>query len=207
MNKNEDFFFGNAIKKNECNLYNLLDISKRVSANYFNEQLNRVLESIGGVLIITDSTSSPSFAEFMNKLSLDSIGKIEIESRNDINTSVDATLACSIWLPNGVCHIRPHWCAYKKNRADEIISTLVVPLYLMGLEKKAYIQLPTNDFQSFCEGIELSIDSLFLISKYRIYDKSILNSYIEVIRRASEAFQNSNDYCAAKKLYKESSQY
>ncbi len=39
------------------------------------------------------------------------------------------TLACDIVLVNGVITVKPHWCAYK-DQADEVISTLLVPLHL-----------------------------------------------------------------------------
>lgn len=196
-----DFFFGN-VKDKECSLSKLLDLAERVPANYFNQQLNRLLTETGGELVITDETSMPSFERFLSKLSLNDIGKIEIESRIDINNSVDATLACSIWLPKGVCHLRPHWCAYKPMRAREIISTLLVPLHLSGLEKRTYISLGGYEFEPLVDHDDFytELQAIFRVSKYTI-DGDALNEYVEMIQRATNAFKNSGDYHEACKLY------
>lgn len=172
-----------------------------MSADYFYQQLNRVLAEVGGELIIKCDTSSPQFGEFITKLYPSDIGKIE--SRTDINNSVDATLANSIWLPNGVCHIRPYWCAYKQIRADEIISTLLIPLHLTGLDNKTYINVFDEDFHPLFESVDMELDHIFYISKYKINDKAVLQKYAEKIQLASNAFQNTGNYDGASQLYNE----
>ncbi len=84
-------------------------------------------------MTLSDGTSYPSFWSFIDKVDPEQVGFVEIYARQDVNDNVEATLACDIVLVNGVITVKPHWCAYKDIRADEVISTLLVPLHLKAL--------------------------------------------------------------------------
>ncbi len=98
------------------------------------------------------------------------MGYIEIYARTDINNNVDATLACDIVLENGVVSVVPHWCAYKDIRADEIVSTLLVPLYLKGLHTRTYLRWEDGKTDKLTNGMDWGhedvLKAVFKLSKY-----------------------------------------
>ncbi|MFQ2172004.1 hypothetical protein ACK345_02360 [Aeromonas rivipollensis] len=140
----DDFFFGKVFKgelgENELCLSNVGELAKQVSPEFFTAQLNRLLKSLKGKVMLSDGTSSPNFWEFISKLSFYDVGFIELYARTDINKNINATLACDIMLHEGVVTVAPHWAAYKEVRAKELISTLVLPLHLTNLHGKTYLR-------------------------------------------------------------------
>lgn len=145
----QDFFFGqlsaNKDKVTCIDWYRLLERAEAVSPSFLVKQLNRLLRSVGGEVVVHNETSYPSFHSLLKKIPMDEIGLVEIESRTDRNNNVNATLACSLYLTEGVVHIRPHWCAYKPIRADEIISTLLAPLHLYGHIEKTFLNITEGE--------------------------------------------------------------
>jgi len=170
----KDFFFGNINKEQFKNIYSielhqLTDMAEKVGAGYFTKQLNRLLTSVGGNLIVDHGSSMPSLYKLLNKTHSSEIGMVEIGARTDVNDSVKATLECSLYLENGILNLRPHWCAYKSIRADEIISTLLVPLHENNLISKTFTIWSQGESERFPEDIESQVSCLFSLSGYPYY--------------------------------------
>jgi hypothetical protein len=171
MDQINDFFFGSLSYNNEVPsvpLYSLNNLSNKVSSQFFSQQLSRLLSSNGRELIITDDSTSPSFHVFLNKLSDDHIGFIEIHASTDINGCVDRTLTCEMFLLSGHVSVRPHWCAWKELRSNEIVTTLLVPLHLRGLEKNTYIRWDNGDTEllSKDDDYKTELENIFRLSGY-----------------------------------------
>lgn len=165
----DDFYFGN-VSKSESGVHSLslsqLNSLARlgVEKNSFTAQLNRLLNKVGCNLIVNDGTSYPDFHTLIDHIETDKISMIELEARTDINEAVDATLACNIYLTEGVLNVRPHWCGYKEIRADEIIDTLLVPLFLLKLNSKTVIN--DGQRQKLSDDPVKAIHEIFALSKY-----------------------------------------
>lgn len=171
MGKLTDFFFGKYYNQDGQALMSLNDIvelAEKVSPDFFTRQFNRFLADHNGRLMLSDSTSCPSFWQFIDNLAPESVGYIEIYARTDINDSVDATLACDICLEQGIISVTPNWCAYKDIRADEIISTLLVPLHLKGLRDRSFIRWDDGKTEPLIRNEDWGseLQKIFILSKY-----------------------------------------
>lgn len=178
--KNNDFFFG----QSPFNLFTINEISRTVSDTHFFVQINRFLSINSGRLDIFCGVSAPPFEELIRKLDKAKIVRIKIKARTDQNDAVNATLACEILLEQGLINVVPQWCAYKDTRAEEIVTTLLVPLHLMDLQKKTFLQvgdeleplLEANDF-------ETELMSVFSLAQYpHCYDKK----YVQMLSKATK---------------------
>lgn len=189
---NNDFFFGLINKNNPViSLQKVVMQSKKVSEIFFTEQLNRCLNWTGGQLVLKDETSSPPFGDFLKKISSDAIGFVEISARDDINTNVEATLSCDIYLSKGVITVEPHWCAYKSMRADEIISTLLVPLHERGLHNRTFLVSSDGKKERLlCLHQSDFLDEImrvFILSRYyHSMNETKIAEYASVIKLATE---------------------
>ncbi|HGS4434334.1 TPA: hypothetical protein ACMDNU_003470 [Vibrio cholerae] len=165
-----DFFFGKVYGNSGATLRlsDMEPLVRKVSAAFFTAQLNRMLKEHGGRLTISDGTSHPSFWSFIDKVDQEQVGFVEIYARQDVNDNVEATLACDIVLVNGVITVKPHWCAYKDIRADEVISTLLVPLHLKALQDKAYIRWDNGETEPLLQNDyhQDELEKVFKVSKY-----------------------------------------
>ncbi|WP_387489091.1 hypothetical protein [Photorhabdus sp. RM96S] len=168
--RKRDFFFGDVYEGSGGATLRLSDmeaLARKVSAEFFTSQLNRMLKEHDGLLTISDGTSHPSFWSFIDKVDTKQVGFVEIYARQDVNDNVEATLACDIVLVNGVITVKPHWCAYKDIRADEIISTLL-SLHLKALQDKAYIRWDDGETEPLLQNdyFQAELENVFLVSKY-----------------------------------------
>lgn len=166
-----DFFFGEITKSGsfaKAHLSDLNEAAKRVSPSFFTAQLNRIMRENGGRLIVSDGTSSPSFFPLLDKIAQEGIGFIDIYAANDVNQNVEATLACDILLDEGVINVKAHWCAYKDIRAEEIISTLLVPIHLKSLEEKTCIRWDSGKLTPLVQqcDYQTELKNIYLLSKY-----------------------------------------
>lgn len=172
MATKSDFFFGEYYSDGGAtlSLHNIQNVADKVKPDFFVRQLNRFLAENGGQLRLSNGTSHPPFWKFIDSVDPSSVGYIEIYARTDINDSVDATLACDITFDSGVVSVVPHWCAYKDIRADEIVSTLLVPLYLKGLHVRTYLRWEEGKTDKLTSGMEWGhedvLKSVFKLSKY-----------------------------------------
>jgi len=160
-----DFFFG---EKKYLDLDDINDISKTVSPSHFTAQLNRYLSQNHGTMNIYHDTSSPDFYTFLGAIEKAAIGNIRLKARTDQNSAVDATLSCEILLEQGVVEIIPQWCAYKDIRAEEIVSTLLVPLHVSNLYLKTYLKNPTGELSPLCydNNCERELKAVYSLSRY-----------------------------------------
>lgn len=169
--RKRDFFFGEVYEGSGGATLRLSDmepLARKVSAEFFTAQLNRILKEHDGQLTLSDGTSYPSFWSFIDKVDPEQVGFVEIYARQDVNDNVEATLACDIVLVNGVITVKPHWCAYKDIRADEVISTLLVPLHLKALQGKAYIRWDDGETEPLLQNddYQAELENVFSVSKY-----------------------------------------
>lgn len=103
--RKRDFFFGEVYEGSGGATLRLSDmepLARKVSAEFFTAQLNRILKEHDGQLTLSDGTSYPSFWSFIDKVDPEQVGFVEIYARQDVNDNVEATLACDIVLVNGV---------------------------------------------------------------------------------------------------------
>lgn len=171
MSKVKDFFFGeyNVDKNESCIALRDLDLLiKKTSPEFFTSQLNRILEKHNNHLTLSNGTSSPPFYQLIDNIISESIGYIEIYARTDINKHLGVTLACDIILEKGVISVVPHWTAYKDMRAGEIVSTLLVPLYLSGLCDKTYIRWANDKLESLSNKMDcrLVLNKIFTLAEH-----------------------------------------
>lgn len=129
----DDYYFGHLFNTQDDNeLYVSLHQACYLAANSPSEfigHLNRLLRDLPGrSLVLIGETSSPEFGKLLVGLPAEQIIRVDIAARTDMNPYVKATLECCIWLPSGVIRVRPQWCVRSINRADEIVSTLLLPL-------------------------------------------------------------------------------
>lgn len=172
MAKHNDFFFGDYYSEGGASipLRKIEDLADKVEPAFFTRQLNRFVAEHGGHVRVSDGTSHPPFWKFIDSIQPSSVGYIEIYARTDINDNVDATLACDIVLDTGVVSVVAHWCAYKDIRADEIVSTLLVPLYLKGLHVRTYLRWEDGKTDKLSSGMDWGheevLKAVFKLSKY-----------------------------------------
>lgn len=125
----EDFFFGKIDSKNPTiSLSKAVLKGEQVSPEFFAMQINRLLDKSNNRITLTCGTSYPDFSGLLKNLPQKEVGLIEIYAKHDVNEMMEATLACDIYMLNGVVSVVTNWCAYKHARAAEIVSTLLVPL-------------------------------------------------------------------------------
>ncbi|GAW87402.1 conserved hypothetical protein [Bathymodiolus platifrons methanotrophic gill symbiont] len=167
----QDFFFGKTSQTKDkiCQLQlsDVNQLSKIVTSDFFYAQLNRLLLTNNNRVDLYDGTSYPNFPKFIKYLPPENIGLIQIGQRKDVNGNVDATLDCSIILLNGIVRVTAHWCAYKGERANEIVTTLLDPLIESKLLPKVFIKTPNyNENKSLSQNKEAAKKQLFLLSGY-----------------------------------------
>ncbi len=111
---------------------------------------------------------TPAFGASSTRLFQSRLVSWRSHARQDVNDNVEATLACDIVLVNGVITVKPHWCAYKDIRADEVISTLLVPLHLKALQGKAYIRWDDGETEPLLQNddYQAELENVFSVSKY-----------------------------------------
>ena len=160
-----DFFFG---EKKYLDLNDVNAISKTVTPSHFTTQLNRYLSQNRGSMDIYHGTSIPDFYIFLGAIEKGAIGNIRLKARTDQNSAVDATLSCEILLEQGIVEIIPQWCAYKDIRAEEIVSTLLVPLHVSNLQHKTYLKKPTGELSPLCHdnNYERELKAVYSLSRY-----------------------------------------
>lgn len=194
MSKN-DFFFGKICKgKNgpELSLSDVVEKIERtpVSASFFTAQLNRFLRINNGMATLSGESSCPPFWDFISNLMIDEIGFIHIYARTDLNKSVNATLACDLMLAEGVLSFVSDWCAYKDIRAGEIVSTLLVPLHLLGLQDKTYLRFDEETSEKLLEdsSLESELSAVFSLAEYpyAMDSKILQEEWTACLARATE---------------------
>ncbi|GAA5218323.1 hypothetical protein ACFSJ3_15705 [Corallincola platygyrae] len=164
----QDFFFGSYQVVDgyaSLNLSCVNDLSEEVAPSFFVKQLNRLLAKENGQVALTDPTSCPEFSELIEKIPNDDIGKLEIYSRTDLNPSVDCTLACKVYLEQGILDIRAQWCAYKEMRADEIFTTLVTPIYTKNLEQQVFIEWGSDERERLASETKSGVMSILTLAR------------------------------------------
>jgi len=193
----QDFFFGDitAHKANGVKypLRDMNDLTKRVTPDFFTDQLNRLVRIGNQRLTLTDDTSMPDFESLVSHIRPEAVGYVRIYPRKDINSAVEATLACDLIMKEGVVTVCPHWCAYKDIRAAEVVSTLLVPLHRTGLAARTYLDDGEQEHRLIMLGsTEDEIRAVFRLAGYGLLlghdddSRRRLNQYVQDLCAASE---------------------
>lgn len=158
-----DFFFGQAasfsIDGAPTHSYtSILESLQGVDRAFATAQFNRYLASNRQLVVVTHGTSSPNFYSLLDKIDCSQIGRIEIFPRTDRNQNVPVTLGCDLYLPHGILRFLPHWCAWKKERAREIVTSLLVPLHLRGLIDRTLVRGENGILTPICHDLDYDIE-------------------------------------------------
>jgi len=181
-----DFFFKSlSTNKKQSSLYlsDMSDLAKEFSPDFLKKQINRILRAAPNrSLVMGCSTSSPDFLPLLELFNREDMGQIIISYRTDINSNVKRTLECTLILEEGVINVRPHWCAYKSMRADEIVTTLLKPILLFGYEKITYLSNESDGVDKDNIGrddLELLLMHVFALSAYPLNDQYLEDNEIQ----------------------------
>lgn len=184
----KDYLFGQMRKTKgfpAIPLVNLLKVARHLTPEHFVKQLNRLVAASGGALDITDETSMPDFQAFLERIPSDDVHLVNISKRTDLNDSVDATLDCTLFIEGGMVRVSPQWCAYKYNRAIDIIDTLLKPLFEKQLLDRTFIDADWDD------------EELVSVDNYLSYAPQVLFTlagYPDVARSVSETLNKDSGY-------------
>lgn len=188
--KEIDFFFGEINRSDtdiKLTLDSVVDKARSTPKKYFKGQIKRLIRDYTNI-VLTHGTSYPDFEELLGQLVGEDIGMIVISSRTDTNQNVKATLDCTLYFKEGMINVRPHWCGYKDIRADEIFSTLIVPLIKNGFHAVTYLTNDENERELLEVEFKDVIASVMSLSMYA----SVLNSekrdyWVKALENASTA--------------------
>jgi len=168
--KIEDFFFGDVYisddsQEHSISLRSANELASICGVKHFTAQIRRFLRT-HGLLVLTEGTSHPPFPELIKHLETEEIGLVQIGAREDVNSNVPATLDCSLMFVEGIVSVRPHWTAYKEIRADEIVTSLLVPLHESGLIGRTITQRTRHSVELISSSVEQQINVLFGLSGF-----------------------------------------
>lgn len=178
-----DFYFGDSLKNSSIDLSTLVKLANQSNKQAFNTALNRVLrDNTNHTVRATCGTSFPDFIGLLKVIDTDTVSRVVIGARTDRNQSVKSTLDCKLYLPEGILHIVPHWCAYKELRAEEVVNTLVKPLTWNGLLKHTFISDNEKDSwhnqKAISQDLNEAIAELFALNGYPEYSDSDINKMV-----------------------------
>ncbi|OUS09029.1 hypothetical protein A9Q81_00320 [Gammaproteobacteria bacterium 42_54_T18] len=206
-----DFFFKTLNvneKQSSLHLSELRDLTEEFPRYFLKKQINRVLRGLPNhTLIMTCGTSHPDLLSLLELFNTEDIGQIIISYRTDVDSNVKRTLECTLILDEGVINIRPHWCAYKSMRSDEIVTTLLVPILLFGYEKVTYLSHESGvDKVNFRkEDFEVLLMHIFALSGYPLNDQSLeddrINNWLRYLNAAQEVAATSIPYLERQDRY------
>ncbi|AWB65719.1 hypothetical protein C2869_04360 [Saccharobesus litoralis] len=174
-----DFFFGD---KKHLELRSICGLSDTVSDNHFSAQVNRYLAENNGKMDIFCKTTHPQFSVLLGKLNREQIGNLKIIAIKDRVPSIKATLTCSILLEQGIINIIPLWCACNKGRAEEIISTLLIPIHLMNLQSRTFLKEGKN-LVRLDNDLEHEVRSVLALS---LYPENFSFKFVELLKSATQ---------------------
>lgn len=150
-----DFFFGSIDSKKITtgNLYldDLLTHPPQVNPSYYTKQLNRLLRENAGTLSIKCADHIPDFPTFIEKIDSTEVELIYVYARKDIDRYGSTTLACKLYLDDGIADVTPHWAT--DHESEKWLSgTLVVPLLENGLSERCYAYFNENKIEPLFDG-------------------------------------------------------
>jgi hypothetical protein len=173
MSKIKDFFFGDISVDGDGPSIGLKDILKTadgVPPSFFTSQIERLLSQNGNVLRIWEPVSMPAFHDFLASIVPDNIGKIVLHAVPTDNDHIRAYVHCDIYFTNGIVHFESDWCAYKDERAKELVNTLIKPLHLFGLNTRSYLRGDDGELSPlsspYDNHCEFELKSVFKLAKH-----------------------------------------
>jgi hypothetical protein len=193
--KEIDFFFGEINRSDtdiKLTLDSVVDKARSTPKKYFKEQIKRLIRDHTNI-VLTHESSSPDFETLLDQLIAEGIGMIVISSRTDRNENVRATLDCTLYFKEGMINVRPHWCGYKETRADEIFSTLIIPLIKNGFHAITYLMSDENERELLdveFEGVVASVMSLSMYASVLNFEER--DYWVKALENASNENIRSN---------------
>jgi len=165
-------------------LFEMNQLASKYEASLFTRQLNRFLAENGRHVVIRDTDTGPRFWGLLNNLEKSSINGVEIYSRTDIAENFEATIACDLIMDDGIVSIAPYWSAHKHSRALELISTLLLPVFLKGLHEKTYLRLSERESEPLLSDMRSdltpAVERVFKLAKH----PSAISPYEDSQKRA-----------------------
>lgn len=187
-----DFHFGRVYRTDSGEPYlglsDVAALAKYETTASFTLHLARVLESMGPSrsIVLLGETSYPDFQSIIEKIANEKIGKLVIRGRSDVNPNV-RTLECSVHLIHGTVHVRPQWTGWQPVRADEIVSTLLVPLASQSLLGRVVTENQDGQQEALPGDLMGIVERLLALSGYP-YSRDDLNSrmsdYLKLLNQA-----------------------
>jgi hypothetical protein len=145
-------------------------LADKYEPHFFTRQLNRFLAENERRLFIRDDGTGPHFWGLLNNLEKSSIGAIDIYARTDIAENIDTTLACDLIMDDGIVSVASYWSAYKHTRAIELISSLLLPIFLKGLHEKTHLRLSEKESEPLLSdmdsGLKPAVGRVFKLAKH-----------------------------------------
>ncbi|RNL58977.1 hypothetical protein [Zhongshania marina] len=158
-----DFFFGQAASVSVDGVpthsyTSILESLQGVDRAFATPQFNRYLAANLQLVVVTHGTSSPNFYSLLDKIDCSQIGRIEIFPRADGNRNVPVTLGCDLYFPHGILRFLPHWCGWKKERAREIVTSLLVPRHLRVLIDRTLVRSKDGTLAPIYHDLDYDIE-------------------------------------------------
>jgi hypothetical protein len=148
-------------------------ICKTTQQSLFMKDLGDLLKSHSRQLTLTSESPNPAFFDLLDCIDSSLIIDVDIFARSHSNPSaaVKTTLACDIRLKAlGVLTVAPQWCAYKDQRADDMVASLLAPLYLTGLNAETRLRSYDGETQPLCSNTqndhEQELRKVFKMAQY-----------------------------------------
>ncbi|MBA1280318.1 hypothetical protein [Stutzerimonas stutzeri] len=202
----KDKRFGHVFTTEEGNehylcLSSVLSIAKHDTASAFTAHLARLLASLPErSIVLAGETSNPQLGNLLEKLPRESIDRIVIRARSDVNINVKATLECSLHTAYGIVDVRPDWTAWKPSREEEIITTLLAPLTAHSLLGRLILEVEGRE-QSLPGNFHEIIKAVLRISGYPYQrDQAAddrMNGYVRILIEAQAQQRVTSPYEAS----------
>jgi hypothetical protein len=202
MTPKTDFFFKN-IKSDApvIGASDLNNISLEIDSNFFAYQVNRMLRnSVDNTCTVICSSSMPRVFNTISALS-EQIGLVHVYALKPIDSVLNATLACDLFLPEGILSIQPQWNTSQEKDIVNVAATLAAPLILNGLHLKSFVKNDDGVKRLYVNGKHM-LDELIALGRYNPSNFAP-NEYGKYIANAEKAFGLGGNQEAILKAYSE----
>ena len=154
--------------------------SRHVSPEFFSGVVNRYLRvsSDQRFKVVCNNPRAIEFSAILSKLPKDSVGRVVLNTRKDVNPAVDCTIDCELHFVEGVLHIEGQWCIWKEDRQSKVAKYLLKPI---GEYFDSNIVHVNNGDQSYWEAIETRAEGYSIQDiAYDIYKLAGLKDYKQI---------------------------
>lgn len=188
-----------AIDQDHPTFNNIIDSTHGKSAVEFTNELNELLKLYPRKeIFLSEYSSYGNLNDIIHHLDPAQVLKVEVfdnTKRHDFKTF----FGVSIETPAGRLIIQAEWCLWQQMRGYEVVSGLLAPLYLAGLQDKVVFN---GDF--LCKhGPDHAYDILFQYAKEQNPTQfhpqeenplEELNNWVEMVKTAQHVNENYSEY-------------